>query len=138
MGAQGAQGEQGPAGEKGERGDVGPQGPSGEAGRIYGVVIIPLPETFSVEGNHTYAFTLQDASTSEAYYAIGETPWRLYPPHMDRSTQLHALASITRERASECLPEEWLAIRPLSNGAESGCGFDRPEFAQTVVRWIEG
>ena len=98
------------------------------------IVVIPLPETFDVEG---YGFVLQDASTTEAYYEIGETPWRLYPPHMDRSTQLHTLPSITRERASECLPEEWLAIRPLSNGAESGCGKDRAEFAETVVYWIE-
>ena len=141
VGEPGTQGEPGQPGTQGV-GEPGPQGPQGEPGRVHAnsVVLIPLPESFEVEGDErTYAFTLEDAATAEVYYTIDHrSGWRLYPPHMNRRAQLDSLPSETRSSIGvECPSESWLAVRGIPGGSRSGCGADREEFAQTVVFWIE-
>ena len=133
MGPKGEVGPMGPEGPQGE-GDPGPQGPQGEPGRVHAnsVVLIPLPEAFTVEGlEDTYTFTLKAADTTEPYYDT-EGLWQLYPPHMTNPIRSSFVA---RSQGSDgCAEEAWFATTP--NGHFGACGEDRERLALNVVRWI--
>lgn len=131
MGPKGEVGPMGPDGPqgKGDPGPQGPQGPQGEPGRVHAnsVVVIPLPEVFTVAGREdTYTFTLENADTAEPYYAVAPGGWLLYPPHM---------ANPVRSRI-DCAAESWFASTEVPVPTAS-CGEGREDLARLIVGWIE-
>ena len=114
-----------------------------------GVVVIPLPEVFTVKAadaltmedvarlkdeeiEKTYTFTLQAADTTDPYYDVTQNDvprvlWELYPPH--KTNPIKGGDSI------DCAQESWFA-RSTPNGWYSSCGDNRDRMARNIVRWI--
>ena len=132
MGAVGPTGPRGDVGEKGDKGEMGEQGPQGEPGRVHSnsVVIIPLPETYELEGDKgTYTFTLEDAASDDPYYSISSSTWRLYPPHTKNPTRVSS--------SYQCPAESWFGIKGTSRLSPSTCGHERENVSLFIIGMIE-
>lgn len=130
-GNEGDLGARGPRGIKGDKGESGEQGPEGEPGKVHanGVVVIPLPETFSLVGEkREYVFTLNVADESNLHYEIDQTTWRLYPPHVANPLR----------SGGHCDAGSWVGAKRTSYGYDSTCGSGgRERIAYSTIRSIE-
>lgn len=129
-GDKGDRGDQGPIGLKGDKGDPGEQGLKGEPGQVHAnsVIVIPLVERFNIVGEEReYIFTLTDANTSNPYYSINQTTWRLYPPHVTNPSK----------SSGSCEAINWIGLRETSGGYYWACGRDKERAAHATIRQIE-